>query len=31
MPSSTTTSFALPALGEDGGTYHFEPELPEGE
>ena len=23
--------FALPALGEDGGTYHFEPELPEGE
>ena len=22
--------FALPALGEDGGTYHFEPETPEG-
>jgi DNA-directed RNA polymerase subunit beta' len=23
--------FALPALGEDGGTYHFEPESPNGQ
>jgi DNA-directed RNA polymerase subunit beta' len=23
--------FALPALGEDSGTYHFEPETPEGQ
>ena len=23
--------FALPAIGEEGGTYHFEPEAPEGE